>query len=96
MAKGRSLGPGAMLAPSPRGDEGGDVDKCRNCAKPVREVEGRWFHYWWVTDPTDPLRRVMSGSRECAWIGRPSEEGHEAEPFGPSDTPSGSSVGAAH
>jgi hypothetical protein len=54
------------------------MKKCHNCGKPIRWVEGSWFHTWWVKDPV--LGSIPAGSSECAWRGRPAEHLRYAEP----------------
>ena len=56
--------------------------KCKNCGRAIKEIDGTWVHYWWRDDPEDDCRRVMSGSRECLFIGRPERGPGFAEPPG--------------
>lgn len=55
-------------------------NRCKHCARPVQEIEGRWYHTWWRKDPDDELRRVVSGSSECIFVGRPAVVPTHAEP----------------
>lgn len=43
--------------------------RCKNCNRVVRQLDGVWFHTWWIEDPEDRMRKVMAGNSECNWKG---------------------------
>jgi hypothetical protein len=56
--------------------------KCKNCGRAVKQIDGLWVHYWWRDDPDDDCRRVISGSLECMFVGRPDPNPTHAEVAG--------------
>jgi len=49
-------------------------ERCVNCGRRVRVIDGVPYHVWWKPDVTAPGERRLEGTRWCAWTVRPAEQ----------------------
>jgi len=49
------------------------------CGGRIKWVDGEWHHVWWTKQPGCD-KRVLTGTRYCAWVGEPWKQLRVATP----------------